>query len=167
MRIQALLSHVSFLVQKSLGIWLAIWAIRYKADWDYKLSGTAKAVRWGVVAMGYVLAAALPGPGFVRLVPGITGLLFLCWPNLAYHLTNLFVEWPTIEGRLGSIVQDGLHSIVTYSFELGGVTFGGRATIKSCERMKPYFEGRSVTIAYDPLNPDQSKVIPRIPAEIR
>jgi hypothetical protein len=62
-QIQGLLPRFNFLWQKSLGIWLSVWAIRYKADWDYKLSDTAKAVRWGVVGIGYVLAASLPGPG--------------------------------------------------------------------------------------------------------
>jgi len=45
MEIQTLVSHVSFLVQKSLGIWLVFWAFRGKADWDFKLSSTAKAIR--------------------------------------------------------------------------------------------------------------------------
>ena len=74
MEIQTLVSHVSFLEQKSLGIWLVFWAFRRKADWDFKLSGTAKAVRWTVVGVGYVLAAGLPGPAVVRLVPGFTGI---------------------------------------------------------------------------------------------
>jgi len=113
MELQAVVSRVSFLVQKSLGIWFLVWGVRYKADQDFKLSGTAKIVRWAVVGIGYVLAASLPGPGFVRLVPGLAGICFLCWPNLAYHLTNLFVEWPTVEGRVGYAAQEGLHSIIT------------------------------------------------------
>ena len=99
MQIEGLLPRFNFPWRKSLGIWLSVWAIRYKADWDYKLGDAAKAVRWGVVGIGYVLAASLPGPGIVRVMPGAAGLCFLCWPNLAYHLTNLFVEWPTTEGK--------------------------------------------------------------------
>src|SRR5512142_2883677 len=98
MEIQAVVSRVSFLWAKSLGPWLSVWAIRYKTGCDYKLSPTARAVRWLVVLCGYVLAAALPGPGIVRIVPGLTGLCFMCWPNLAYHLTNFFVAWPKTEG---------------------------------------------------------------------
>ena len=162
MEIQALVSLVGFLLQKSLGIWFVTWAIRYKADWDYKLSGSAKGVRWAVVAIGYLLAASLPGPAPMRLVPGLLGICFLCWPNFAYHLTNLFVEWPTTEGQVGSALQDGSHSTITYSFELGGESFGGTATIKSGDER--YSEGQRVTIAYDPLNPDQSKPLPQIPA---
>jgi len=46
MELQAAVSHVSFLAQESLGIWFLVWAIRYKADWDFKLSATAKVARW-------------------------------------------------------------------------------------------------------------------------
>ena len=56
----------------------------------------------------------------MRLVPGLAGICFLCWPNLAYHVTNLFVEWPTAEGRVGSAEQVDSRSIITYSFEVGG-----------------------------------------------
>jgi len=163
MEIQTLVSHFSFLFQKSLGIWLSLWAIRYKADWDYKLSGTAKAVRWGVVGIGYTLAAVVPGPTLMRVVPGVIGISFLCWPNLAYHLTKLLIKWPTTEGRLGSAASDGLHSVITYSFELGRDTFGG-ATRLALDNVIPYSEGQRVTVAYDPLNPDQSKVLPRTSA---
>jgi hypothetical protein len=166
MDIQTLVSHVGFLVEKSLGIWFVFWAIRKKADWDYKLSGNAKAVRWTVVGVGYVLAAWLPGPAAVRLVPGLTGICFLCWPNLAYHLATLFVDWPTIEGRVGSAAQDGSHSVITYSFELGQNTFGGATTLKSSDVTR-YSQGQRVTVAYDPLNPDQSKVLPSIAGGLR
>jgi len=165
MEIQTLLSHVSFLFQKSLGIWLCLWAIRYKADWDYKLSSTAKVVRWGVVGVGYTMAASLSGPPIMRLVPGVVGICFLCWPNFAYHLTNLFIQWPTTEGRLGSAASDGSRSVITYSFELGHDTFGGAATLES-NNMILYSEGQRVTVAYDPLNPDHSKVVPRTSVEM-
>jgi len=51
-------STSSNLLQRSLGIWFVTWAIRYKADWDYKLNCRAKPVRWGEVGIGYVLAAS-------------------------------------------------------------------------------------------------------------
>jgi|SRR5580658_2975768 hypothetical protein len=162
--IQTLFAHVSFLVQKSLGIWLSLWAIRYKAKWDYKLSRTAKTVRWTVVGIGYLLAAGSPGPAISRLVPGFAGVCFLCWPNLAYHVTNFFVEWPTTEGRVGSIARNGSHSVITYSFELDQDTFGGSTTLRASDVI-PYSEGQCVTVAYDPLNPDQSKALPGILTE--
>ena len=158
MEIQTLVSHVSFLVEKSLGIWFVFWAIRRKADWDYKLSGTAKAIRWTVVGTGYVLGAGLPGPAVARLAPGLTGICFLCWPNLAYHLTSLFVERPTTEGRVGSVAQDGSHSVITYHFELGQDAFGGATSVKSTDAIR-YSEGQQIRVAYDPLNPDRSKVV--------
>ena len=161
---QTLFTHVSFLVQKSIAIWLSLWAIRYKAKWDYKLSSAARNVRWAVVVIGYVLAAGLPGPAVVRLVPGFVGLSFLCWPNLAYHLTNLFVAWPTTDGRVDSATQDGSRSVVTHTFELGQDIFGGTATLRD---MIPYSEGESVKVAYDPLNPDQSKVLSRNSVKVR
>jgi|ERR1035438_8826128 hypothetical protein len=163
MEVQTLVSHVSFAFQKSLGLWLSLWAIRYKAAWDYNMSDTAKAVRWGVVGIGYALAAALPGPPIVRVVPGVLGMGFLCWPNLAYHLTNLFITWPTTEGRVGSAASDGSHSVITYSFELRSETFGGATTL-ALNHATAYSEGQRVTVAYDPLNPDQSKVLPRTSA---
>ena len=100
MDVQPLVSHVVFLTEQSFGIWLAIWALRYRAGWDYKLSSAAKTVRWSVVAVGYLLAASLPGPAVVRLVPGCVGIGFLCWPSFAYRLAKPFAEWPVTEARL-------------------------------------------------------------------
>lgn len=98
----------------------------------------------------------------LRMVPGLVGICFLCWPNFAYHLTNLFVAWPTTEGRVGSASLDGSHLTVTYNFELSGESFGGAATIKSGD--EGYSEGQRIIIAYDPLNPQQSKLRSQIPA---
>jgi len=156
-----LAARVSFLAQKSVVIWLSFWAVRYKAGWDYRLSATAKAVRWGVVAAGYVLAASLPGPGFVRLVPFLVGICFLCWPNLAYHVTNLFVEWPSTEARVVSIAHSESDCVVGYAFELGGQTFGGTTRIKASGQHMDYSEGQGVTVFYDPLNPGESNMIAR------
>ena len=166
MEIQALFSRVGFLLQKSLPIWLSVWAIRYKAEWDYKLSRAAKTVRWAVVGVGYILAAGLPGPGVLRLVPGFVGICFLCWPNLAYHATNLFVEWPTTEGRVDSVAQDGSRLVITYSFDIGRDIFGGTTTLKASD-MICFEAGRRVTVAYDPLNRNQSKVVTRKSANVR
>ncbi len=160
---QMLFSRLSFLLEKSLGIWFVVWAIRRRSDWDYKLSSIAMAIRWGVVTVCYLLLAT----GFlslaaVRLLVLAVGLCFLCWPNFAYNLSNFFIDWPTIEGRIGSVAQDGSRSVVTYSFELGRDTFGGRTTIRSIS-IPPYVAGERVEIAYDPLNPDESKLVPRSP----
>ncbi len=68
----------------------------------------------GVVGIGYTVAAALPGPPLMRVAPGVIGICFLCWPNLAYHLTNVFIEGPTTEGRVGSAASDGSHSVISF-----------------------------------------------------
>lgn len=156
MEIQVLVSRVTWMLAKSLGPWLSVWAIRYKTDCDYKLSPTARAVRWSVVLIGYVLAASLPGPGIVRVVPGLTGVCFLCWPNLAYRLTNFFITWPKTEGQVTSFSQSD--AIVSYAFEFGGNIYGGRTAIKTYEGSKGYCEGQAITVAYDPFNPNESKV---------
>jgi hypothetical protein len=156
MEIPTAISRFSYLWVKSLGPWLSVWAIRYKADSDYKLSSTARGMRWLVVALGYFLAASLPGPGIVRLIPGLIGLCFFCWPNFAYHLTNFFVRWPQTEGQVTHFALSDPHPIISYSYRLGGDTYGGRAVLKS--NSNQYSEGQAITIMYDPLNPDQSKL---------
>lgn len=151
-------ARFSFLAQKSISIWIMVWAIRYGAGWDYKLSRLAKRVRWIVVITGYLLAAFLPGPSIGRLVSGFLGLIFLCWPNFAYHLTNLFVGWPTTKGRIVSVFDSGSGYFVSYTFELGSDTFGGRVQLGSDSHEVRYAPDDNITIAYDPLNPDRSRI---------
>ena len=73
-------------------IWLSVWAIRRKAEADYPLDRPAKIVRWTVVALGFAIGYYAPGQelGYARVAGGFLGLAFLCWPNFAYYLTNLF-----------------------------------------------------------------------------
>ena len=151
------IAHVSWMLEKSLGIWLSAWAIRYKAQWDFKLGAAAKALRWTVVLTAYSLAASVPSPGFVRAILAYIGLAFLCWPNFAYHLSKLFVEWPTAEACVVSAdsTENGAH--VSYTFRIGDQTFGGNARVKS--HIARVSEGQRIVIAYDPLNPDESKFI--------
>ena len=151
------IAHMSWMFEKSLGIWLSVWVIRYNAQWDYKLSATARALRWAVVLTGYWLAASVPGPGFVRVISGFIGLGFLCWPNFAYHLSKLFVEWPTAQGRVVSADSSGSEAHVSYMFQVGDQTFGGNARVKS--NPPQFSEGQRIVIAYDPLNPDESKLV--------
>jgi hypothetical protein len=164
MDISAVYSHVAYLFQKSAGIWLLCWAIRYKADWDYKLGGTAKSVRWAVVTLAYVLATLIPGPslGYVRVVIWLIGLCFLCWPNLAYYLTNLFCEWPTATGIVISHFDSGDRWIISYDFEFSNELYGGAAKVKPSEGLSiadSYPEGRHLVVRFDPLNPSQSRLV--------
>jgi hypothetical protein len=162
MEIQTVVSHINFLFEKSIGIWFAAWVIRYRVGWDFKLSSAAKLFRWAVVGIGYLLGASLPGPGVVRLVPGLIGLCFLCWPNFAYHLGKIFAQWPKAEGRVVFTSQTEDAYLVGYSFIVGSETRGGTATIKvrnSPGNQQPYHEGQKIAVAFDPLNLNQSEIV--------
>ncbi len=161
--VSGLLDFYGALSAKIACIWLSVWAIRRKSEVDYPLGTSAQWIRWIVVLLGFTVAYFAPFKS-LRLASGFTALAFLCWPNLAYHLTNLFVAWPTTEGRVDSATQDGSRSVITYTFELGQDIFGGTATLRD---MIPYSEGEPVTVAYDPLNPDQSKVLSRTSVKVR
>lgn len=162
MEIQTLVSHSSFLFEKSIGIWFAVWVIRYRAAWDFKLSSAARLLRWTVVGIGYLLGASLPGPAVVRLVPGSIGLCFLCWPNFAYHLGKIFAQWPQTDGRVVFTSQTEDAYLVGYSFTVGSETCGGTATIKirnSLGDQQPYHEGQKIAVSFDPLNLNQSEIV--------
>lgn len=159
MDLQSVISHAIVLFGKSVGVWIAVWAVRSKAEWDYRLSATAKAVRWAMVAIGYLLAGSVPGPRFVRVILALIGLCFLCWPNLAYHLSKLFAEWHSAEGRIISTAQSNEGLLITYAFQVGDEAFGGNARVRADDAANICSQGQIVEIAYDPLNPDQSKFV--------
>jgi hypothetical protein len=73
-------------------IWFVGWAIRRKDELDYDLAPTAKRIRWIVVAIflgAPIFRPELFGPRpAVRLSVAVVGLLFLVWPNFAYHFTR-------------------------------------------------------------------------------
>ena len=83
----------------SISLWFVSWSIRRRSEVDEKLDSTAQITRWAVVASGY-LAGSVPGPRFAifKAILLLLGLAFPCWPNFAYHLTNLF--------RRGSVPQN-------------------------------------------------------------
>jgi len=144
------LTRIVFIFEKSIPIWLSVWAIRYRAALDYKLGVQAKALRWAVVFGGYASAAELPWSG-ARLVCGFVAITFLCWPNFAYHLARRLFSWPITRARVVSIVSEGDECEVSYSFQHAGETFGGMGKVPSKLHGDEY-----VTIAYDPLNPERS-----------
>ena len=89
--VRQILQNASSLFKTSLSIWFAVWAICYRAEADEELDGTGKAIRWGVVVLGYLIASLVGSKlGWIRVVAGFIGLLFLCWPNFAYRLRNAF-----------------------------------------------------------------------------
>jgi hypothetical protein len=55
---------------------------------DHELDSTAKLIRWCIAIVGLAVGAMMNSET-LRLSAGLTGLLFLVWPNTAYHLTNL------------------------------------------------------------------------------
>jgi hypothetical protein len=87
------LSPIGEITAAICNVWLAVCAIRKKGELDYDLDPTAKRIRWIVVAVFLgtpILRPALFGPRpAVRLCVALVGLVFLVWPNFAYHLTRL------------------------------------------------------------------------------
>ena len=73
-------------------IWFAFWSVRRGAEADYPLNRPAKTVRWIAVSIGFFVGYYAPANfnGSIRVAAFLGGMAFLCWPNLAYHLTNLF-----------------------------------------------------------------------------
>ena len=155
--------HISYAFQKSLGIWLSLWVIRYKAGIDYKLSGQARAVRWAIVVTCFALTS-VPGEsfGWFRVLVVTIGISFFCWPNLGYYVNSLFEQWPTAEARVESAQQQSASRwLLAYDFHVGGQRYGGNAKV-SCDRSNTgdgYREGMRITIHYDPLNPGRSSRI--------
>jgi len=155
----SLASRVTFLFGESFGIWFAVWGLRQRASWDYKLNAAARMTRWVIIGIGYALAASLPGPAAVRVIPGFVGLRFLCWPNFAYRLANFFIEWPVTEGRIISITRTESSDVIMYDFRSGGESFGGTASLKKAEiGTAECAPGQPIAIRFDPLNPRESKI---------
>jgi len=96
-------------------IYLSVWAVRYKAGIDRPLDGRAKTVRWSVTAAGFIVVRMASSP-YVRLIGFTVGMVLLCWPNVAYHLTKKIVSWPTTQGFVESAspVESGWR--IGYSF---------------------------------------------------
>jgi hypothetical protein len=156
--------QVSYTLQKSLGVWFMFWAIRVSAGVDYKLNARGRSVRWAVVVVGFALTS-IPGArlGWFRFLAFLMGVSFLCWPNLAYYLNNLFEIWPSTEGRVDSIQQQSSSRWqVAYDFEVEGERFGGLSTLKVDPRLNagdPSLEEMRIVVRYDPLNPGRSSRI--------
>lgn len=78
-----------------LNVWFVFWAIRRRGDLDIPLDRPARILRWAValsfLSYPFVFPHLIDSPAF-RVCVGITGWAFLCWPNLAVHLTSL-LRW--------------------------------------------------------------------------
>jgi hypothetical protein len=159
--------QVSYALQKSVGLWLSVWAVRFSAGIDYKLSAQGKTIRWAVVVICFALTS-VPGAslGWFRVSSYLIGLAFLCWPNLAYHLGKLFDEWPIAEGRVDSVQQQSdSRWTIAYDFEIGGERYGGHDTVKSGSIKRDASDERTrVLVRSDPLNPGRSSRIQGVKA---
>jgi hypothetical protein len=71
-------------------IWLSVWLIRKKAEADYPLDRSAHLVRWTVILAGFGVGYYLQDLWYLRIGGRFLGLVFLCWPNFAYRLVQLF-----------------------------------------------------------------------------
>jgi hypothetical protein len=165
MSVQSVVSQAGYLMEGSLGIWFASWAVRRKGKWDYRLSAAAEVTRWGAALGGYILAASLPTPA-LRLTAGFTGLAFLCWPNLAYHLANLFSNRSmlVVQGGVTSVAYEGPRASLGYSFTYGGARFGGTASVKRRASSADWAPGDLINVTFDPANPEKSKLSTTPPA---
>jgi len=80
------------LLKCSLGIWAGFWGWRRWQDLDQPLDRSMKALRWSVVLIGWLVAAAVPAGRFwpIRAVFGVLALAFFVWPNFAFHAMKRF-----------------------------------------------------------------------------
>lgn len=75
-----------------LNVWFVVWAIRRHGEFDLPLDPTTKAIRWFVAGLLISYPFVFPrliDSAIFRLCVGLTGIAFLCWPNLAFYLTEL------------------------------------------------------------------------------
>jgi len=70
------------------GIWITIWALRKQGELDHELDFTAKFIRWFVAVCGLTLWPWIDSTR-LRILVGVIAMLFLVWPNTAFHLTRL------------------------------------------------------------------------------
>jgi len=159
MGLQMVVSQARHLVERSAVLWFCAWAVHHpRAGWDYRLSNAAKATRWTIILVGYVLAVSLPALT-ARSIAEFIALAFLCWPNLAYHLTNLFIKRSIImtQARVESVAYDGPLAELSYNFTYGSERFGGTTRVKRRPSPDGWAPGDSLEVLFDPLNPEKSK----------
>jgi len=97
------MEYASGLVEYALGIWFAAWAFRKRYEVDYRLDRGMQILRWSVIGVGFAMAQIAGGTAakWVRLCGAFIALAFLCWPNLAYHVTRLFRPEDSASGPTG------------------------------------------------------------------
>jgi hypothetical protein len=85
------IENIGLLATNAICVWFVFWAFRYRAELDRQLDAVAQRVRWGIVVAGLILGAIpFSGLGPLKGTAVVLGLVFFCWPNFAYHVTQLF-----------------------------------------------------------------------------
>lgn len=90
-------------------------------------------------------------------------LVVACWAGefgwvLVIRWLRHAYPWPKVEGHVTLISRDDSELEVGYSFDLGSGTYGGTKMEKA--KGVNYVVGQRVEITYDPLNPDESTLVP-------
>ncbi len=115
--IQQFLTNAGVIGTPAINLWIGIWALRRKFEWDHKLSNRAHSVRKIIVLTCWAIAS-IPREGIaigtLRSIAFVVGLAFLWWPNCAYHFTRLF--------QLGNACDQGCRHYSHFAREQGNLT---------------------------------------------
>lgn len=93
-------NYISRLTADVACVWLGVWAVRKKYEVDEELDRAAQIIRWSVVAVSFAVMS-VPGPEFklARILAAVVLLAFLCWPNFAYQLRQMFKRPRSLENE--------------------------------------------------------------------
>lgn len=82
-----ILSYASQIASCAVSVWFISWAIRRRYELDHNLTRIEQFIRWMIVLVAFGLTF-LSGSNFAmtRIIAGITGMLFVAWPNLAHRV---------------------------------------------------------------------------------
>jgi len=89
--LESFLFKIRFIVMNAMGIWFVVWALRRRYDLDEQLDHRMQIIRWLVVIIG-ISIGSFPSVryGIIKVLAGLNGIAFWCWPNFAYRLTSIF-----------------------------------------------------------------------------
>jgi hypothetical protein len=83
-------SNAMLLAGCAINLWIAIWSVRRRGEFDLKLDRGTRKIRWSIVVAAWILASLpLSRFGPIRVAALFLGVAFLWWPNLAYYLMRL------------------------------------------------------------------------------
>jgi hypothetical protein len=82
--------YCAYVSQRLVGIWFSVWLIRRKGEFDKPLDKLGRKIRWTGVIVGLLVADVADTIAYPRVIGLLTCLVFLCWPNTAYHVARIF-----------------------------------------------------------------------------